>query len=285
MQLATILYEETEQPVLLKEEGAVLIRDINQLTNKAFPLSLMELLKSSTIQQLKQVVSMIEEEDWAQVSFISKESLHFVAPYREPRHILGVGMNYLAKAEDLQAKPIEGAPVVFMKPTSSLIGMNEPIELPSISQDVTAEAEISLIIGEVCDRVSEEEALSYVSGYTTSLDMTAKDIHAQNPRFVQISKVCKSFFSFGPQVNLFDENTILSDLTVETVRNGSVIASNSVKNMIYTPASIVSYISQFIVLQPGDIIMTGTPGSVSVQPGDIASCCVIGFETLSNDVI
>lgn len=285
MQLATILYEEIEQPVLLKEEGAVLIRDINRITNETFPLLLMQLLESSTAQQLKQVVNAIDVAHWAQLSFIPKDSLHFVAPYREVHHILGVGMNYLAKTEDLQATPIEGAPVVFMKPASSLIGMNEPIELPAISKDVTAEAEVSLIIGKICHQVSEEEALSYVSGYTTSLDMTAKDIHAQNPRFVQISKVCKSFFSFGPQVNLFDENVTLSDLTVETIRNGEVTSSNSVRNMIYNPAFIVSYISQFVALQPGDIIMTGTPGSFSLQTGDVASCRVTGFEMLSNDVI
>lgn len=284
MQLATILYENIEQPVLLKDNKAILIRDLNQYLELALPLSLLELVNLRLSEQFQQVVSSVDEDDWGKIPKLELENLHFVAPYRNPQYIFGVGMNYVEKAEDLKSSPIENAPVCFLKPTSSLIGMNEAIELPRFSKEVTAEGELSLIIGKTCHQVDVYEAMSYVSAYTTSLDMTAKDVHSQNPRFVQMSKLFKTFFSFGPQVNLLKGES-LSNLIVYSVRNGEVKSSNKIDNMIYSPAFIVSYISQFVTLQAGDIIMTGTPGSFLLQPGDIASCHITGFYPLSNEVI
>jgi 2-keto-4-pentenoate hydratase/2-oxohepta-3-ene-1,7-dioic acid hydratase in catechol pathway len=285
MQLATILYEAMEQPVLLKDDEVILIRDLNQYIEQPFPLSLIELVDFKMSEQLQHVVSSLNDADWAKLPKLEIEELHFVAPYRNPQYIFGVGMNYVEKAENLKATPIENAPVCFLKPTASLIGMNEAIELPSFSEEVTAEGELSLIIGKTCHQVDENEAMSYVSAYTTSLDMTAKDIHSQNPRFIQMSKLFKSFFSFGPQVNLLKQGESLSNLTVSSVQNGEVKSQNTIDNMVYSPALIVSYISQFVTLQPGDIIMTGTPGSFVLQAGDIASCHITGFQTLSNEVM
>ena len=284
MNLATVNYENIEQPVLLLENGAVLIKSINEYAGTELPLSLFELVELGVVGELKRVVSKFAEADWAVLPKLSSEELHFVAPYRNPKYIFGVGMNYVEKAIDLQAKQIEDAPVCFMKPTSSLIGMNEMIELPKFSKVVTAEGELCLVIGKTCHEVSPEEALSYVSGYTTSLDLTAKDIHAKNPRFVQMSKVFKTFFSFGPQVKLLEENETLSELVVQSIQNGEVRATNTVSNMMYTPAFIVSYISQFVALQPGDLIMTGTPGSFELKNGDIAGCQITSLLNLENQV-
>ncbi|HWL13525.1 MAG TPA: fumarylacetoacetate hydrolase family protein [Ureibacillus sp.] len=284
MQLATVKYEKIEQPVLLTENGAVFIKSINEYAGVELPLSTFELVESSAVNRLKQIVSNFNENDWAALPLFSDDELHFVAPYRNPQNIFGVGMNYVEKAIDLDAKQIEDAPVCFMKPASSLIGMNELIQLPNFSKVVTAEGELCLIIGKTCHEVSPEEAMSYVSGYTTSLDLTAKDIHAQNPRFVQMSKIFKTFFSFGPEIKILDENEKLTELVVQSVRNGEVLATNSVSNMMYTPAFIVSYISQFLTLQPGDLIMTGTPGSFELQSGDLASCQITSLRSLENQV-
>ncbi len=285
MNLATINYENRERPVLLLENGAVLIENINNYTGVELPLSMFELVEQSAVDELKKVISRLTETDWAALPRLTIQEFQFVAPYRNPEHIFGVGMNYVEKAIDLEAKQIEDAPVVFMKPTSSLIGMNDFIHLPKFSKVVTAEGELCLIIGKVCHEVSPEEAMTYVSGYTTSLDLTGKDIHAQNPRFVQISKVFKSFFSFGPQVKLLDRDEKLSEIIVQSVQNGEVRATNTVSNMMYTPAFIVSYISQFIALQPGDLIMTGTPGSFELQNGDLAGCHITSLLSLENRVI
>lgn len=285
MNLATINYENTEQPVLLIEDGAVLMKSINDYADADLPLSLFELVEQGIVSKLKRVLSNFTESDWVELPKLSSEELSFVAPYRNPQYIFGVGMNYVEKAIDLEAEQIKDAPVCFMKPTSSLIGMNEVIELPKFSKVVTAEGELCLIIGKTCHEVNPKEAMSYVSGYTTSLDLTAKDIHAQNPRFVQMSKVFKSFFSFGPQIKLLDGEETLKELVVQSIHNGTVSAENSVSNMMYSPAFIVSYISQFVALQPGDLVMTGTPGSFVIQKEDTASCHITGLLSLENRVI
>ncbi|PYF08517.1 fumarylacetoacetate hydrolase family protein [Ureibacillus chungkukjangi] len=285
MNLATINYENSEQPVLLLENGAVLIKSINEHTGIELPLTMEGLVERGAVAALKQAVAGLVETDWIDIHKLEIEELSFVAPYRNPQHIFGVGMNYVEKAIDLEATQIEDAPVCFMKPASSLIGMNELIELPKFSKIVTAEGELCLIIGKTCHEVSPEEAMPYVSGYTTSLDLTAKDIHAQNPRFVQISKVFKSFFSFGPQIKLLDGKERLTELVVQSIHNGEVAAENAVSNMMYTPEFIVSYISQFVILQPGDLIMTGTPGSYVLQSGDEAGCAITGLLDLKNRVL
>lgn len=285
MNLATINYENKEQTVLLLEDGAVLIKSMNDYTGEEFPLSTFELVEQSMVSELRRVLLTFEDSDWAAIPKLYSSELSFVAPYRNPQHIFGVGMNYVEKAIDLESKQIEDAPVIFMKPTTSLIGMNEFIQLPKFSKIVTAEGELCLIIGKACHEVTPEDAMTYVSGYTTSLDLTAKDIHAQNPRFVQISKVFKSFFSFGPQIKLLDGKENLTELVVQSIHNGEINTANSVSNMMYTPAFLVSYISQFVTLQPGDLIMTGTPGSFVIQNGDIASCHITGLLSLENKVI
>ena len=281
MRLATINYEGQEQPVVLRDAGVFLLRDINRILNKSYPLSLLELLGSEMLADFRQDCKGLQKE-WASMQKLSVDEVEFTAPYRNPVHIFGVGMNYVEKAEDLQATPVEDMPVCFLKPATSLVGMNEEIRLPVISKHVTAEGELSLIIGKRCFEVGEGEALDYVAGYTTSLDLTAKDIHAQNPRFIQMAKLSKGFFSFGPEIVLLEKTTDLNSLRVETVQNGEVIHRNTVQHMIYTPAFIVSYISQFLELQPGDVIMTGTPGSFSVTKGDVATCRVTGLRELQN---
>ena len=281
MRLATINYEGQEQPVVLRDDGVFLLRDINRILNKSYPLSLLELIGSEILAGFRQDCKGLHKE-WASIQKLSVDEVEFKAPYRNPVHIFGVGMNYVEKAEDLQATPVEDMPVCFLKPATSLVGMNEEIRLPAISKHVTAEGELSLIIGKRCFEVGEGEALDYVAGYTTSLDLTAKDIHAQNPRFIQMAKLSKGFFSFGPEIVLLEKTTDLNSLRVETVQNGEVIHRNTVQHMIYTPAFIVSYISQFLELQPGDVIMTGTPGSFSVTKGDVATCRVTGLRELQN---
>ena len=285
MRLATIRLNNEEQVAIIRNNEVILLRHLNERLNKQYPLSLLSLLEMNLLQNLKQDCARLQQEDWDTIQKLSLDEVQFVAPYRNPTHVFGVGMNYVEKAQDLQAIPVDYAPVCFLKPATSLIGMNENIVLPSVSKRVTAEGELSLIIGKRCFEVSEEEALDYVIGYTTSLDLTASDIHAQNPRFIQMSKLCKGFFSFGPEINMLEHASNLDSLYVETVQNGKVVHRNNVQNMIYRPAFIVSYISRFVELQPGDVIMTGTPGSFLVTKGDVAACRITGLHALQNEVI
>ena len=181
MRLATIRLNNEEQAVIIRNSEVVLLGHLNERFNRQYPLSLLSLIETNSLQSLKQDCARLQQDDWDAIEKVPLAEVQFVAPYRNPTHIFGVGMNYVEKAKDLQAIPVDQAPVCFLKPTTSLIGMNENIILPRVSKRVTAEGELSLIIGKYCFEVSEEEALDYVIGYTTSLDLTASDIHAQNP--------------------------------------------------------------------------------------------------------
>jgi 2-keto-4-pentenoate hydratase/2-oxohepta-3-ene-1,7-dioic acid hydratase in catechol pathway len=211
----------------------------------------------------------------------------FVAPYRRPRKIWGIGLNYLEHAGDL-SENVPTEPASFMKGDHTIIGPGDPIPVPSQSHRTTAEAELGLVIGRECYQVEEDEALDYVYGVVPVLDQTAEDILERNPRFLTRSKNFPGFFSFGPTIVGLDAVLAhwgsLDAVEVSTVLNGSVHRSNTVSNMSFSPAFLISFHSKVMPLYPGDIISTGTPGAVHINPGDVAECRIPGVGVLTNPV-
>ncbi|MFP3123823.1 fumarylacetoacetate hydrolase family protein [Ectobacillus funiculus] len=284
MKLATVKVNGEETAAIISDNQAILIQTINELESKDWSTDLFQILQK---EQLTEINLWYKEETHKKLRHfphISAEKISYAPLYRIPRKILGVGMNYLEKAIELSGKPPEEEPVIFMKPDTSLIGPEEVIKLPSQFGKVTAEAELGIIIGKTCKNVKEQDAYSVVAGFTTTLDMTAKDIHAKNPRYLQRSKSFDTFFSFGPYFITVDEFPEIKDLTVETVLNGEVHHHNVVANMIYPPDWIVSFFSHIMTLYPGDIIMTGTPGSVVIRDEDVVECHIDRFKSLQNPV-
>ncbi|WP_342046108.1 fumarylacetoacetate hydrolase family protein [Bacillus sp. OTU530] len=284
MKLATVKVNGEETAAIISDNQAILMQTINELESKDWSTDLFQILQK---EQLTEINLWYKEEGQKKLRHfphISAEQISYAPLYRTPRKILGVGMNYLEKAIELSGKPPEEEPVIFMKPDTSLIGPEEVIKLPSQFGKVTAEAELGIIIGKTCKNVKEQDAYSVVAGFTTTLDMTAKDIHAKNPRYLQRSKSFDTFFSFGPYFITVDEFPEIKDLTVETVLNGEVHHHNVVANMIYPPEWIVSFFSHIMTLYPGDIIMTGTPGSVVIRDGDVVECHIDRFKSLQNPV-
>jgi 2-keto-4-pentenoate hydratase/2-oxohepta-3-ene-1,7-dioic acid hydratase in catechol pathway len=223
-----------------------------------------------------------EAEDGA---FVPRGSVTFAAPYRHPRKIWGIGLNYVDHASDL-SEQVPEEPASFMKGDHTIIGPGEPIPVPAQSERTTAEAELGLVIGSYCRNVSEAEALDHVFGVCPVLDQTAEDILARNPRFLTRSKNFPGFFSFGPEIVPIDEvRDALADVEVSTVRDGVVERTNTVARMRYSPEFLVSFHSAVMPLFPGDIISTGTPGAVHIRPGDIAECRIPGVGTLTNPVV
>jgi 2-keto-4-pentenoate hydratase/2-oxohepta-3-ene-1,7-dioic acid hydratase in catechol pathway len=221
-------------------------------------------------------------------AFRDPSSGDFGAPYRRPRKLWGIGLNYVEHAADL-AEGVPDEPASFMKGDHTIIGPGEPIPVPGQSLRTTAEAELGLVIGRYCRNVEESEAMDYVYGVCPLLDQTAEDILERNPRFLTRSKNFPGFFSFGPRIVPLAEAVghtgSLADLEVSTVINGRVHRTNTVSNMRYDPAFLVSFHSKVMPLFPGDIISTGTPGAVHVRPGDIVECRIPGVGVLTNPVI
>lgn len=190
------------------------------------------------------------------------DQVRFTAPYRHPRKLWGIGLNYVDHATDL-SEVVPDEPASFMKGDHTIIGPGDEIPLPPQSGRVTAEAEMGLVIGRYCRDVAEEEALDHLAGVTPVLDQTAEDILARNPRFLTRSKNFPGFFSFGPHIvplgELIEANGRLADVEVATVIDGEVRRANTVSRMRYSPEFLISMHSRVMPLYPGDIIYPVPP--------------------------
>jgi 2-keto-4-pentenoate hydratase/2-oxohepta-3-ene-1,7-dioic acid hydratase in catechol pathway len=218
---------------------------------------------------------------------VAASTADYRPPYRRPRKIWGIGLNYADHAADLgAAHPTQ--PASFIKGDHTIIGPGDSIQIPRQSERVTAEAELGLIIGTETRDVGADAAMDYVFGVCAILDQTAEDILLENPRYLTRSKNFPTFFSFGPEVVTLDEflgtGRLLGDITVTTLLNGAEVRSNRISNMAHPPDRLIEFHSAMMPLFPGDIISTGTPGAAAVQDGDIAEARVEGLLPLVNPV-
>lgn len=217
---------------------------------------------------------------------INSSEANFCPPYRHPRKIWGVGLNYVDHAGDLNESAPD-QPASFIKADHTIIGHGDQIILPSQSERTTAEAEIGLIIGRDTRNLGESDALEQVFGVCPVLDQTAEDILQLNPRYLTRAKNFSTFFSFGPEVVTLDEFTSeqpLESIKVTTCIDGDQVRSNTLANMTHPPAKLISFHSQMMPLYPGDIISTGTPGAGVLYPGATVEATIDGMEVLSNTV-
>lgn len=234
-------------------------------------------------EQLSRAIDAAPDEE-----LLAPDSVSIAPLYRRPHKLWGIGLNYLAHAQDLGA-PHPTEPASFMKGDHTIIGPGDDIVLPPQSARVTAEAELGIVIGRHCQDVEEAEALDYVAGVCPILDQTAEDILERNPRFLTRAKNFPTFFAFGPELVTMDEVLerfdSLGDIVVATEHNGSLHRQNVVSDMAFGPAHLVSFHSKVMPLFPGDVISTGTPGAVVVEDGDRATCRIDGIGTLDNPVV
>ncbi|NBD23826.1 fumarylacetoacetate hydrolase family protein [Paenibacillus glycinis] len=285
MKLASIKADGLEKAAIVTAGGYVLVETLNAATGSAWSETLAGLLGNEETAGLNawyREGGALQAERLETIAFADAACGPLL---RNPPKIWGIGANYAEKAEEMAVTPPDGEPICFMKPTTSLVGPGDAIVLPRGEHRVTAEAEIGIVIGRTCKYVSEADAMGVVAGFTPTLDMTAQDIHARNPRFLGRSKCFDTFFSFGPHLVTPDECPAPGQWTIETALNGVTLYRSDVTRMIYSIPYIVSYFSGMMTLRPGDVIMTGTPGSVPLRPGDVAECRLGGFAPLLNPVI
>ncbi len=210
-------------------------------------------------------------------------NLQISVPYARPPKIWGIGLNYRAHARDLGVA-VPDEPASFMKPWTTIIGPGETIRLPPQSQRVTAEAELGLVLGRRCVEVTERDASAALFGYVPVVDMTAEDILQKNPRFLTRSKSFATFLSLGPWIATVDEVADLPGLRVTTARNGEAAATNTISDMRFSPPALVAFFSRVFEFEPGDLVLTGTPGAAMIEDGDEVACRLEGFPELRNPV-
>jgi len=208
-----------------------------------------------------------------------------------PGKILAIGRNYADHALEGGGEPPK-APLIFAKLTNALSSHNAPIVLPTVSETIDWEAELAVVIGRRARSVSEADALDYVFGYTMMNDVTARDLQRKDGQWTR-GKGLDTFAPLGPFITTRDEINNVQNLKVEGLYNGKVTQSSNTNKMIFSIADLVSYISQGITLEPGDIIASGTPEGVGffrdppvlLKPGDVCEVRVEKLGSLQNPVV
>ncbi len=210
-------------------------------------------------------------------------SVQLLAPVA-PSKIVCIGRNYHEHAAELGNAAPE-RPMFFLKAPSALIGPGEAIQVPDREATVHWEAELAVVIGKRMKNVAEEEALSYVFGYTIANDVSNRDAQKADGAFgFGRGKSYDTFCPCGPA--LVTEGIDPSDVHITLTCNDEVRQSDSTRLMIHPVPKLLSYLSQIMTLMPGDMVLTGTPKGVgAMKPGDLIEIHIPGIGTLANPVI
>jgi 2-keto-4-pentenoate hydratase/2-oxohepta-3-ene-1,7-dioic acid hydratase in catechol pathway len=198
-----------------------------------------------------------------------------------PTKIVALGVNYKSHGEEMSHR-IPTEPLLFIKPSTSVIGTEDDIVYPETSERVDYEGELGVVMKSTACRVAEEEATDYILGYTCVNDVTARDLQVKDKQWTR----SKSFDTFCPIGPCIETELNPNDLALETVLNGETRQQTRTSQLIFPVAMLVSFISHVMTLLPGDVIATGTPlGIGPMQPGDIVEVKIEGIGTLRNYVV
>jgi 2-keto-4-pentenoate hydratase/2-oxohepta-3-ene-1,7-dioic acid hydratase in catechol pathway len=211
------------------------------------------------------------------------EEMRLLAP-AVPSKIVCVGRNYVAHAREM-ANEVPEEPLLFLKPPSSVIGPGEAIVLPGLSDQVEHEGELALVIGRRCRGLREEDAWQMVLGITCANDVTARDLQRADPQWTR-GKGFDTFCPVGPAIVTGLAEAAVADLAVSCRVNGRQRQSGRTSQMVFSPRHLLAYISAVMTLEPGDLVLTGTPAGVGpLHPGDLVEVEIEGVGVLSNPVV
>ncbi len=197
-----------------------------------------------------------------------------------PSKVVGIGKNYADHATEMGG-PAPPAPLMFLKPTTAVIGPENPIVLPPESGDVHFEAELAVVIGRLCRRVRADDAASVVLGHMCGNDVTARDLQRVDGQWTR----AKSFDTFCPLGPWIDTDLDPRDVAIECEVNGVTRQRASTASMVHSVPDLIAAVSAVMTLLPGDVILTGTPAGVGpLSPGDEVAVTVAGLGTLVNPV-
>ena len=200
----------------------------------------------------------------------------------EPSKIVALGLNYRDHAAEF-GHPVPEEPLIFLKPSTAVIGPDAAIIYPKMSRRVDYEAELAVIIGKTARRVKEDRALEYVLGYTCFNDVTARDLQKKDGLFTR-AKGFDTFAAMGPWIET--EINDPDQLMVEAYLNGEPRQHASTSNMVFGVRRLIAFISAVMTLLPGDVIATGTPAGIGpMRPGDEVEIRVERIGTLRNRVL
>lgn len=212
--------------------------------------------------------------------------VRLLAPVIPRSKVVCVGRNYVDHAAEM-GNDVPTEPLIFLKPNTSVIGPGEPIFYPEQSNDVHFEGELAVVIGRICKDVSVEDAAKVILGYTIGNDVTARDLQAKDGQWAR----AKGFDTFCPIGPWIETNFDPADARVRTAlglpgADPEIKQDGRTSDMVFSVPDIIAYVSSFMTLLPGDVILTGTPAGVGpMEVGDEVSVTIDGLGTLTNPVV
>jgi 2-keto-4-pentenoate hydratase/2-oxohepta-3-ene-1,7-dioic acid hydratase in catechol pathway len=237
------------------------------------------------------VKSAARVETLPRASVLARADVTIGAPVPRPGKIICIGLNYRDHAAESNM-PVPTSPVTFSKYVTSVAGPSKPIVLPDVSRQVDYEAEMAIVIGRRAKRVSVERAFDHVLGYMNFNDVSARDLQFADGQW-QRGKACDTFAPMGPYIVTRDAAGDPHALRIQLRLNGQTMQDSSTAQLIFGVDKIVSFLSQTVTLEPGDVIATGTPPGVGfarkppvfLKAGDVVEVEVEGLGVLSNPVV
>jgi len=218
--------------------------------------------------------------------------MRLAAPVARPSKIICIGLNYADHAKETNATP-PTEPVIFMKATTAIVGPFDDVVIPKNSVKTDWEVELAVIIGTKASYVTESNAMEYIAGYCLHNDISEREFQLEKGGTWDKGKGCDTFAPLGPWMVTKDEIADIGNVKLWLTVNGKQMQNGSTSNLIFNIPFLVSYVSQFMTLLPGDIISTGTPAGVGLgfnppiylQPGDVMELGIDGLGTAKQTCI
>ena len=300
MKLVTYRLGQNESRLGVVQDSLIIdVQNFGDRIDLSLPSSMLEFidLGSIAVSSLSEILSKTKARDFVGVS-VPIENAKILAPIPRPRkNIFGIGLNYTehiaesARSLDTSSE-LPQEPIIFSKFPTAVIGDGEPIcHNQKITQQLDWEAELAVVIGKKCNRVDKADALQHVFGYTVINDISARDCRRAGQWVV--SKSQYSFAPMGPCIVTADEIKDPHNLNISCHVNGTEKQNSNTKFMLFNINDLIEDISQGLLLEPGDIIATGTPAGVGVGrdpqefmwPGDVLETSIEGIGKIRNPII
>ena len=246
---------------------------------------------SAVCEELDRYVQHVLASDLTHRWLLDEATLTYGPCVAEPGKIICVGLNYRRHAAE-SGMAIPSSPVLFSKFSNSIAAAGEPVVLPANAVEYDYEAELGVVIGKRAKNVSEQDALNFILGYCNVNDLSARDLQTRTSQWL-LGKTLDQFMPIGPYLVTADEVRDPQALGIRCWVNGALRQNSSTADMVFSVPQLVSYISQYMTLEPGDVISTGTPEGVVLgmkekqwlRPGDEVTIEVAGLGRLTNTML
>jgi 2-keto-4-pentenoate hydratase/2-oxohepta-3-ene-1,7-dioic acid hydratase in catechol pathway len=286
MRLVTFREDDEDRIGALIEGGVV---DLNR-ADASLPNSLLGVLRGGEPLR-RRLADSVERCRREGVSARPLDSARLLAPIPRPPKIICIGLNYADHAAEA-GLPIPARPSVFLKAPSTVIGPGEAIVRPMTTEQLDYEIELAVVIGRRGKAIPRDQALEHVAGYTILNDVSARDLQFAKDGGIIVGKNFDTAAPVGPCLALTDELSDPSGLRLRTWVNGELRQDGNTRNLIFDIPAIISFLSQQLTLEPGDLIATGTPAGVGLgmkpqvwlQPGDTVRMEIEGIGVLENSI-